>query len=326
MASQRRSQCADSANKSDTASSAPPGPCNPIEMLRSYGRSVFRFLAAHSKDPWGGVRPLLRGKLHLLMVILTPLWSGSLLTTPAATVHTEAYFAASVACLSILYNASVSALFHNVAFRWSPRANRTVNKLDYLGIFIAIAGSAFPLNFLLFSPFNRVASMVVHTSFVTLGGVAIFSGILFPETVCMATYESFRRWRSRVFVLMGATWGLFLPEIARVTTVYELGCVLGIAAFHLLGAVVYSRRRPNPYPSVFGYHEIFHCFVVGGWTCSLLLDHSILTRVGQQEGPDLWEKASLSAGGRSGASYRTAWSVLEELVGLLPFSAAAALQ
>jgi hemolysin III len=36
------------------------------------------------------------------------------------------------------------------------------------------------------------------------------------------------------------------------------------------GAISYHRRRPDPYPSVFGYHEVFHVFVCAGATCQYL--------------------------------------------------------
>ncbi|HYB00631.1 MAG TPA: hemolysin III family protein, partial [Ktedonobacteraceae bacterium] len=38
-----------------------------------------------------------------------------------------------------------------------------------------------------------------------------------------------------------------------------LGCVL-----YTIGAVIYARKRPDPFPRVFGYHEIFHIFVIAG--------------------------------------------------------------
>ena len=47
------------------------------------------------------------------------------------------------------------------------------------------------------------------------------------------------------------------------------GLVLGGGLLYTLGAVVYALKRPDPWPRVFGFHEIFHLFTIAGAGCHL---------------------------------------------------------
>ena len=42
-------------------------------------------------------------------------------------------------------------------------------------------------------------------------------------------------------------------------------------AFYSVGAVIYALKRPDPWPKVFGYHELWHLFVLAGSTCHYVL-------------------------------------------------------
>jgi hemolysin III len=48
------------------------------------------------------------------------------------------------------------------------------------------------------------------------------------------------------------------------------GLMIGGGLLYTVGALSYHRRRPDPYPSVFGYHEVFHVYVCAGATCQYL--------------------------------------------------------
>ena len=52
------------------------------------------------------------------------------------------------------------------------------------------------------------------------------------------------------------------PQILDRTGVFAAVLVLLGGLCYTLGAVIYARRRPDPFPVVFGYHEIFHAFVI----------------------------------------------------------------
>ncbi|EQD72560.1 Hly-III related protein, partial [mine drainage metagenome] len=55
-----------------------------------------------------------------------------------------------------------------------------------------------------------------------------------------------------------------LPQLFTVLGVAGFSFLVGGGISYTVGAIVYARRRPDPFPSVFGYHEVFHALVVVG--------------------------------------------------------------
>jgi len=71
-----------------------------------------------------------------------------------------------------------------------------------------------------------------------------------------------------------------MPQVARhagVTAVVLLG-IGGLA--YTVGAVVYARRRPDPVPAVFGYHELFHALTLVAVTCQYVAIAFFVVKVG----------------------------------------------
>jgi hypothetical protein len=53
-------------------------------------------------------------------------------------------------------------------------------------------------------------------------------------------------------------------------------CILQIC-----GSTVFATNRPDPYPNIFGYHEIFHMFVISAGVCVYICNWSIIRRTCQ---------------------------------------------
>jgi hemolysin III len=51
-------------------------------------------------------------------------------------------------------------------------------------------------------------------------------------------------------------------------------------AFYTMGAIIYATRRPDPYPTVFGFHEIFHLLVVAAAGCQFLAVEAAIQAIG----------------------------------------------
>lgn len=144
-----------------------------------------------------------------------------------------------------------SSLYHGI--HWSPRARFWVARVDLLMIFVLIAGTYTPLAMLALEP--PLAGRVLAG----VWGTALVGGIL--KTI----WREPPKWVSAaIFVSVGSVAVLFLPRVIAAigvpaTVLMGVGGVLYIA-----GAVVYGLQRPDPSPAVFGYHEIFHAFVIAG--------------------------------------------------------------
>eukprot|EP01066_Platyproteum_vivax_P012505 Platyproteum_vivax@DN5680_c0_g1_i1.p1 len=215
--------------------------------------------------------PLLRGKIHLLLIYFSPAWIPPLFKHCQSV---ESMIAAGIAVVSMTYNFLASAILHNSP--WKTHQQRMLaNKFDHAGIFIMIAGCCAPVPILLFQSWLRWLCLAVQWGFALFG-------------ICMSAYGDFsteigqvstNSYRAAIYVTMGLLYSLFAVEMIRVLTPFEIVCMFSLAGFYIVGALFYARRKPNPIPRYVGYHELFHicCLVAAVFT--FMLDLSVLQRV-----------------------------------------------
>ena len=170
----------------------------------------------------------------------------------------EARVAASIfaACLSGLYG--VSALYHRRD--WSERATRVMRHLDHSMIFVFIAASYTPITLLALRPAWGITLLALAWSGAAVGVVI--------------TVLRLERWRAVGFVLylvLGWLAVLAFPQLVRSLSAIEMTLLVTGGLLYTVGAVVLARNRPDPRPLVFGYHEIWHSFVVGASGCHFTL-------------------------------------------------------
>jgi hemolysin III len=196
-------------------------------------------------------KPVLRGWLHLLLFGAS-LVAGTLLLARAhgaTRIAAAAVYAASVSALF-----GVSALYHRG--NWNAVWRRRLQRLDHAMIFFLIAGTATPA-FLLAAPgaFGLACLIVLWTLTVT-AAVIHMAWMNAPELMVGAT-----------FVGLGWAAGLALPGVWTDAGVTPALLMLAGGLLYTAGAIYYRRRRPDPYPSVFGYHEVFHTYVCAAAAC-----------------------------------------------------------
>ena len=196
-------------------------------------------------------RPALRGWLHLLC-FLASLAGGALLLARAhgaAQVTATAVYAVS---LSALFG--TSALYHRGT--WTASWRLRFRHLDQAMIFFLIAGTATPA-FLLSAPVGAGLACLVVMWALTLAAVAArLARASTPEFVAGA-----------LFIGLGCTGGIALPWVwIHAGTVSGILLLAG-GLLYIAGALFYHRRWPDPYPSVFGYHEAFHIYVCAAAAC-----------------------------------------------------------
>ena len=131
-----------------------------------------------------------------------------------------------------------------------------LRRLDHSNIYIFIAASYTPLALLLLDGTSRVVLLVVIWS-------AALGGTLFRLFWLSAP----RRLYTALYILMGWAalgwlWAFYTSGGAAVLTL-----ILAGGLCYTLGAVVYARKKPNPWPTWFGFHEIFHAGTVAGFVC-----------------------------------------------------------
>src|SRR5512141_92837 len=195
-------------------------------------------------------KPALRGVLHEVAAVVAAVAGGVLVrnaTGPRARVG------ALVSGGSLVAPFAVSAIYHRPT--WSERVRLILRRVDHSAIFRLIAGTYTPFAFLLE---NRAG-------WVMLG--VVWAGALVGIILSIAWVGAPKVLVAAVCVLLG--WAA-LPILPALKAALGTGAVVLLAAggvVYSLGAVVYAVRRPNPFPRVFGYHEVFHALVIAAAAC-----------------------------------------------------------
>lgn len=193
-------------------------------------------------------RPALRGWLHLVWLVLV-LAAGPLLI--AAGTGTSARLCLSVYVVSLAALFGVSALFHRV--RWGPVGRRRMRRADHATIFVAIAGT-----------YTAVAGLVL-TGWAQALILAVAWGGALVGVVLRQVWLDAPKWVVAVpYVVVGWSAVLVLPQLVDGLGPAGVALLALGGVVYTAGAVVYARKRPDPVPDVFGYHEVFHlCTVIG---------------------------------------------------------------
>jgi hemolysin III len=169
------------------------------------------------------------------------------LGAPTAT----AAMAAAVYAASVCALFGVSALYHRIT--WTPPVRRRLRHLDHAMIFVLIAGTYTPVALLVLE-----GPLAVGVLLVAWGGAAVGIALNLGWRQAPGWVEV------TVYVALGWVAVVALPQLLRQLGVVGTGLLVAGGLAYSAGALVYARRRPNPAPAVFGYHEIFHLLVVVG--------------------------------------------------------------
>jgi hemolysin III len=199
-------------------------------------------LAAHAAAHKLSQKPRLRGVSHQWAFFVS-LGAGAALILAAS--GTTAVIAMSIYAFSLSAMLGTSALYHRVT--WSPEVRQWMRRLDHTMIFVFIAGTYTP--FALLVMHGTLANLVLIVVWATALG-----GLILNLVWITAPY-----WvTSVIYLCTGWVALVSLPQLWN-----EIGPVgVGLIALGGVGAVVYARRKPDPRPQVFGYHEIFHVLVI----------------------------------------------------------------
>ncbi len=159
------------------------------------------------------------------------------------------------ACMTGLY--TTSSLYHLAP--WTDRARYIMSRLDVAMIQLFIAGTFTPVALHALQGAWRVWSLIVAWAIALLGAGIAVSPVKAPRWVSTGG-----------FIAIG--WLSIVP-LARVISALPwegLGLIALGGILYTVGAIVYARKRPDPAPTWFGYHEIFHLFVVAASICHYL--------------------------------------------------------
>ena len=191
-------------------------------------------------------RPRLRGWLHLgaapfalaAAIVLVCLSRGG------AEIASSSIYATSAVLLF-----SVSAIYHRG--RWSPRVLGALKRFDHANIFLIIAGTYTPFAVLLLEGGARTALLAIVWTGAALGiGFRVF-WVGAPRWLYVPAY-----------LALGWVAVAYLPQFTNSGGIAVLVLLATGGLLYTAGGIVYGTKRPNPSPTWFGFHEVFHSLTV----------------------------------------------------------------
>jgi len=200
------------------------------------------------------LREPVNGLTHAAGGLLAAVGLTVLLATAASKGRLDQLVAFGVFGLSLVALYAASALYHLLPL--SPSGVARLRRLDHMTIFVLIAGT--------YTPFCLLA--------LDGGWRWGLLGLIWSLALCgvllKALWMDAPRWLSVVLYLgMGWIAVIATPALLRAVPPGGIIWVLAGGLVYSAGALVYGLKRPNPVPGVFGFHEVWHLFVLAGSAC-----------------------------------------------------------
>jgi hemolysin III len=208
-------------------------------------------------------KPRLRGMLHLAAFVASCVVGAIFLAfTPSSRVIPAAAFAVSATTML-----GVSALYHRVT--WRPAARLWMRRADHAGIYLLIAGTYTPVGLIALHGAWRITILAIVWSGAGIATLMKLCWVHAPKWLAAA-----------IGLALGWAGVAALPEVASHAGIAAVALLAAGGVAYSLGAVAYALRRPNPFPAVFGYHEVFHALTIVALACHYVAVAFFVVRVG----------------------------------------------
>jgi hemolysin III len=199
--------------------------------------------------------PRWRGKLHQT-AYFAAVPAGVLLVSLARSGLSK--FATAIYALSLVGLFGASAVYH--LSRGSPHLARRLKRLDHSMIFVLIAGT--------YTPFSL---LVLHRPWSVAVLVVAWSGAAAGIALKLLNVDGLSGVTGTLYIALGWLGALFLPQAVREMSTTAVALLVAGGLLYTVGAIVLLRRRPDPNPLVFGYHEVWHSLVIAAGACHYVM-------------------------------------------------------
>jgi hemolysin III len=175
----------------------------------------------------------------------------------------KARWGAAVYALGLVALFGVSGTYHRG--RWSQAALRRMQKLDHATIFVMIAGSYTPLCLLALRGWVAPVMLVAAWIGASVGAVLAFTG-----------GRRSRVARGALYISLGWISIVATPQLLHHLSISQLVLIAIGGVLYTVGAIFLATRWPDPFPKVFGYHEVWHVLVVAAVVCHFVAISSLV--------------------------------------------------
>lgn len=199
-------------------------------------------------------KPWLRGWFHAMAIPVALVGAWMLLTSTSEWQSRVAVAAFGVTMVGLY---TISSIYH--LGPWDARIRQLLGRFDAAMIQLFIVGTFTPVAFHTLDGSWRTWSLVIAWIVGIVGAAIAISPLEAPRWVGAAGY-------------VGVGWLTVVPftRIMQALPWEGVGLIALGGILYTIGAVVYARQKPDPFPKWFGYHEIFHLFVIAASTAHYL--------------------------------------------------------
>lgn len=203
------------------------------------------------------LKPRMRGWLHAYAAIVAVVAGAALASVAAALRGAAAGLSTSLYAVTVVMLFAVSASYHRI--RWQARGQAVMRRLDHSTIFVFIAGT-----------YTAVAVNTLPRAQATAVLAVVWSGAAFGVALKVLWPHAPAWVGVPCYIGLGWVAVFVMPELlhsggAAALTLLVIG---GVA--YTVGAVVYALHWPDPSPTTFGFHEVFHATTIVGALCQYI--------------------------------------------------------
>ena len=210
--------------------------------------------AAALRQAIAPAKPRLRGLLHLI-AFPSSLVAGLLLVAFGESTATRVASVVYIVTAGMLFG--ISATYHRGT--WRPEQAIILRRFDHANIFLIIAGTYTPLAISLLDPRSATTLLAI-----CWGGATV--GVLFRLLWTHAP-----RWLYvPAYIALGWVAIFYMPQMLAGGGWAVVSLIIAGGIAYTVGAVIYGLKRPDPSPTWFGFHEIFHACTIAGFVCHFI--------------------------------------------------------
>ena len=197
-----------------------------------------------NKDPWSTYTHFagFLGAIVGLVAMLMMTW-GNAVTMTSTTIYGVS--------LALLFLASSSYHF----FDLGDEGNAWLRRMDHAAIFLLIGGTYVPL-------FMHLLDGAWRVTMLSVVGALVLGGVLFK----LALFDGARKSKAGTIMYVALGWLVVVPAYKMYPAISSesLAWLVSGGLAYTVGAVIYARKWPDPWPDTFGFHEVWHLFVLLG--------------------------------------------------------------
>jgi hemolysin III len=204
-------------------------------------------------------KPFYRGYLHEVIFLSSPLW---LIPFFLECQSYKEYMSVILFGVANIICYGISSQYHRR--KWTAKQEEILYFFDIISIFLMLAFNAAPLFILVIPNESSIAVVII------LANIILYS--------CYVSFFKFNRMITGIYFIVIGTIisSIISPAIYKKCNIIVTICISISAVLNIVGGIIYSIQKPDPYPLLFGYHEIFHLLTFFSTMFVIIINFTII--------------------------------------------------